>query len=243
MPRGGSRGVALGVAAAVLLGAGAGMLLSRVSAEASTPDPAISVGLPLALTSPDGGTHVLSLRVQRPAPAEVPEPVRPSREACGAAGGRMVTWRVTIGARMPTTAGEFARAVQDVVCDERGWIGSGIRFRYAPADGDFVVSLYSAKNTERRCLNLIGLSVRHTWSCAGTHEAVLNADRWFDGSPTLDLSVRRYRQLLVNHEVGHLLGHGHRGCPGSGMRAPVMMQQSIVLGGCRPNTWPTGAEL
>lgn len=147
-----------------------------------------------------------------------------------------------MGKRMSITRRAFAVGVQSVLCDARGWTGSGIRFRYA-ANADIVVSLYSAAATEARCMGLIGLSVRHTWSCAGTHEAVLNADRWFEGSPTLGMSVKRYRQLLVNHEVGHLLGHGHVGCPAPGAKAPVMMQQSLNLGGCRPNPRPLKSEL
>jgi predicted Zn-dependent protease len=43
---------------------------------------------------------------------------------------------------------------------------------------------------------------------------------------------------MVNHEVGHYLGLGHVGCPKKGAKAPVMMQQSISLGGCVPEAWP-----
>jgi hypothetical protein len=43
--------------------------------------------------------------------------------------------------------------------------------------------------------------------------------------------------------TGHWLGHHHLGCPGPGRLAPVMMQQSEGLDGCRANPWPLPGEL
>ena len=57
----------------------------------------------------------------------------------------------------------------------------------------------------------------------------INQVRWKDASPSWNgagKSLRDYRNLVVNHETGHWLGHGHLGCPGPGRLAPVMMQQS-----------------
>ena len=47
---------------------------------------------------------------------------------------------------------------------------------------------------------------------------------------------------MINHEVGHFLGHGHATCPADGSPASVMLQQSIDLQGCTPNAWPAGEE-
>ncbi len=230
MRESGSRGVALGLAVAVMLGAGGGLLLSRISAEASTDFTRVR---PLTFAQDEAA---------EPSPVAERRARAPSRTACGPTDARSVRFRVSIHGDQPTTKARFARRVRAILCDERGWTASGVRFRYHPK-GEYLVSLRSAAATERRCMDLVGLSVRHTWSCAGTREAVLNADRWFEGSPTLGMSVKRYRRLLVNHEVGHLLGHGHRGCSAAGAKAPVMMQQSKGLGGCRANVWPLPYEL
>lgn len=73
------------------------------------------------------------------------------------------------------------------------------------------------------------------------NRVVVNTDRWLYMTPTYD-DLAEYRAYLINHEVGHYLGLGHVGCPGAGERAPVMMQQSIDLGGCVRNAWPRESD-
>ena len=48
-------------------------------------------------------------------------------------------------------------------------------------------------------------------SCANGGRAVLNLDALAQGASAYR-HVERYRRYLVDHEVGHLLGHGHRSC-------------------------------
>jgi hypothetical protein len=72
--------------------------------------------------------------------------------------------------------------------------------------------------------------------------AVLNLMRWRHGAPAFRGNMTMYRRYLVNHEVGHVLGHSHRSCHASGARAPVMMQQTKGVGSCRANGWPLAWE-
>lgn len=155
-------------------------------------------------------------------------------------------FRVIVESGLATTPGRFAADVLSVLCDKRSWIGSGkVRFRYDPT-GPLLIGLRTAGSTEQRCMALIHLSVSRYYSCATRSEVVLNADRWFTGSRSWPGAVPAYRQMLVNHEVGHALGQHHRQCTVDGNPAPVMMQQSkgVSTGGntCSPNPWPLGYE-
>ena len=158
----------------------------------------------------------------------------------------MVRFRVLVERGLATKPERFASDVLKVLCDGRSWIGSGrVRFRYDP-EGPLLIGLRTPDSTERRCMALIHLTVHRYYSCATRSEVVLNSDRWFGGSESWAGSVTRYRQMLVNHEVGHALGQRHRGCPTDGNPAPVMMQQSKGTSTgdktCRPNPWPLSYE-
>ncbi|HEX8498014.1 MAG TPA: DUF3152 domain-containing protein, partial [Actinomycetales bacterium] len=81
------------------------------------------------------------------------------------------------------------------------------------------------------------LDTRGTLSCSIGDRAIITSHRWAVGTPEFpDLAV--YRQYVVNHEVGHVLGKGHEQCPGAGQVAPVMQQQTKKVAPCTPNAWP-----
>jgi hypothetical protein len=81
-------------------------------------------------------------------------------------------------------------------------------------------------------------------SCAmlGGSDIWLNADRWMHGAPKSRLPLLEYRQYMVTHEMGHSLGYEHAKCPGSGP-VPVMVQQTLGIGSCEPNTKVTEIDL
>ncbi|MBI4729785.1 MAG: DUF3152 domain-containing protein [Acidobacteria bacterium] len=163
--------------------------------------------------------------------------------SCGPSGARLVRFRVLVERGLATNKATFARGVLSVLCDRRSWIASGrVRFRYDPK-GALLIALRTPRSSERRCLSLVGKSVRYYYSCGSRREVVLNSNRWFRGSDHWPGALADYRRMLVNHEVGHALGQHHRSCGARGRPAPVMMQQSKGVGACRPNSWPLAYEL
>ena len=132
----------------------------------------------------------------------------------------------------------FAEAVTATLADPRSW-GNGGRMSFqrvgAGAAYDFKVSLVSPGSMETYCP---GVGTGGYTSCRYGERAVINLARWATAVPHYDGDVATYRQYVVNHEVGHALGNGHRPCPGPGQPAPVMQQQTLGLEGCVRNAWP-----
>jgi hypothetical protein len=111
-----------------------------------------------------------------------------------------------------------------------GWSQDGYTFE-PTTNPDVAITLSSSNTIKKKC-GFGGLS------CAvlNGHEMYLNADKWFNGSKKSKLDLENYRQYLVSHEMGHILGKEHVKCRGKGHKAPIMLQQTLGLGECIPNT-------
>jgi len=151
--------------------------------------------------------------------------------------GRLLRYQVRVEGGLAVEQREVTEEVERILADPRGWIGSGrIAFqRVAAGPIDFRVVLARPATVDRLCYPLL---TRGSLSCATGARAVLNVRRWRHGAPAFAGDLELYRRYLVNHEVGHLLGHGHRSCQRTGAPAPVMMQQTKGVGACRPNGRP-----
>ncbi len=139
------------------------------------------------------------------------------------------------------TAG-FEAVVESTLTDERGW--SGAAYRFVRDDGEAAYRIVLAEGGEIDALCL-PYDTYGKYSCQNGPVVALNADRWRTSTDKWTGNLDDYRRMLVNHEVGHLLGlkHPRPQCPAAGRPATIMNQQATELDGCLPNPWPLDAEV
>ncbi|MET3963332.1 hypothetical protein ABIE44_003266 [Marmoricola sp. OAE513] len=150
------------------------------------------------------------------------------------------TYSIATRGRITADLDTFAALTAQTYGDPRGWRSAGYSFRRVARGGDFTLVLASSSQ-----MPSFGFPCSRTWSCRVGRNVIINQTRWLHASPAWNaqkLKLRDYRHMVVDHETGHWLGHRHRGCPGKGKKAPVMMQQSKGLGGCRFNPFPLPSE-
>ncbi|MFE2067165.1 DUF3152 domain-containing protein [Streptomyces sp. NPDC059467] len=160
--------------------------------------------------------------------------------------GRKYTYRVDVEQGLGLDGQLFAEAVQKTLNDDRSWAHDGARTfeRVSSGKPDFVITLASPGTTAKWCAKSGLDTTEDNVSCdsASTERVMINAYRWAQGSKTYGDKIYAYRQMLINHEVGHRLGYGHVTCEKDGELAPVMQQQTKFLDHdgihCLPNSWP-----
>ncbi|MFF7731024.1 DUF3152 domain-containing protein [Streptomyces sp. NPDC008001] len=160
--------------------------------------------------------------------------------------GDVLRYRVDVEKGLPLDGDLFATAVHRTLNDERSWGHGGTRTfeRVSSGHADFVVTLASPGTTAVWCAKSGLDTTEDNVSCdsAATDRVMINGYRWAQGARTYGDNMLEYRQMLINHEVGHRLGHDHETCGKEGALAPVMMQQTKFLTTdgltCRPNPWP-----
>lgn len=136
---------------------------------------------------------------------------------------------------------DFETVVHATLADRRGWVRAGFRF-VADPDAEYRIVLAEGAEVDALCFPY---RTHGEFSCQNGPVVALNADRWRVAHRKWTGDVATYRQMLVNHEVGHLVGQHHPDvqCPVPGRPAAVMAQQSTELGGCLPNPWPLDHEI
>ena len=125
---------------------------------------------------------------------------------------------------------EFIDLIQIYLSDPDGWEAHGYRFVMVSHSPDVAIRLCSPAT-----LNKVGCDYHLSCAELGGRQMWLNSWRWMHGAHRSKQTLENYRQYVVSHEIGHILGHDHLKCPGVGEAAPIMMQQTQGLHGCAPN--------
>lgn len=148
-----------------------------------------------------------------------------------------VRYMTVVDSDVSYDADQFAREVTDYLADPDGWVSEGYVFERSDRPGVIVhlsspatLKTNGCRDSKLSCAEMNG---EHVW---------INAYRWVHGAKASGLAVDEYRQYVVTHEMGHHLGHDHVKCPGRGDPAPLMMQQTLGIGQCRPNTKLTDSD-
>ena len=127
--------------------------------------------------------------------------------------------------------------ITSILNDTRGWVKvTEKEFQLVEGtEKEFEFIFASPEKTDELCYPL---ETNGIYSCRNEDQIIINFFRWVNGAIDFGSDLETYRLYLINHEVGHILGWGHVGCPKEGALAPVMMQQSKSTMGCRPYGWP-----
>lgn len=189
--------------------------------------------------------------VERPSPPSKPDaPLRIPEAGTGLfdrasidreASNATLSYSLEVERGLPIPAARFAAIVRPTLADPRGWAeGDPTALAMTNGTADLRIVLTTPETTDRLCAPL---QTGGRLSCRNGRDVVINAWRWTYGAPAYGADLSSYRRYLINHEVGHALGNGHASCPARGALAPVMLQQTKGLQGCRSNPWPARADL
>ncbi len=163
----------------------------------------------------------------------------------GADGVKYIYYKTMVWGTVVADFEDFRSKVAETLNDARGWTRAGLKFVEVTDGQDLNVVLSDAASLEGYNGYCSG-----SLSCtSGFNEVIINDERWRLGtSETVNggMSMRDYQNMVVNHEVGHWLGHySHiEVCDVDGEAAPIMLQQSTGLRNCGAfNPWPLDSEL
>ncbi|NED83791.1 DUF3152 domain-containing protein [Streptomyces sp. SID11233] len=161
----------------------------------------------------------------------------------GATSGGGNAYRVEVEDGTGVDPDAAATQIAGFLAAPRGWAHGGEHTFHQVTKGPagLVVRIATAATVDRIC-GSSGLNTHGEVNCRVGVNVMVNLKRWQTGSPEFDGPLADYRALIINHEVGHWLGHGHETCPGKGRPAPAMMQQIYGLKGCVANAWPYDAN-
>ncbi|GAA1870803.1 DUF3152 domain-containing protein [Asanoa iriomotensis] len=161
--------------------------------------------------------------------------------------GTLRRYRIAVEDGSKEDVERFGDFVDKSLSDPRSWIAGGEVRLQRVAEGEpysFTVYLATADTSHDMCARggtNTNVDGEPYTSCRTVGKVIINLNRWHmsvDHFVKAKIPLDTYRTYVVNHETGHELGNSHVRCPGSGKPAPVMMQQTLFLNGCKANPFP-----
>jgi len=129
------------------------------------------------------------------------------------------------------------KLIYETLNDPRGWYSLGYKFVERSKNYDFLIKKKTTGeiNNETKSMSLHNLSVTFK-GYFETTEVWINRENWNSVPINFTGTHKEYRQYLVQHEIGHVLGYDHVTYR-VGRKCPVMYQQTKGTLKCKPNPW------
>jgi len=198
---------------------------SAALAPVESPGPQRTTGTPERISGSDSDSEKSSVP---PSPSTTPLPQSGPGTFVTAPGGSgrvgkgtPLRYRVEVERGITISPEDVAAQVERTLADPRGWTADGHSAfqRVSSGPTDFRVRLATPATVDKICAEG-GLDTGGKVNCSVNHNVMVNLRRWVLATEFYPKDVVGYRSLIINHEVGHFLGHGHVTCPGEGQPAP-----------------------
>jgi hypothetical protein len=180
--------------------------------------------------------------------------------------------RIEIEDGVPIDPGIVAPYVMSILGDAQGWTAHGrVSFGRTDGVADIRIVFASPKTAESLCPRphdpatvdieppdvpgVVPLpqaspspsaspsaSPDEAESCAEQGIVVVSAYQWAAGAKAFGDEAGQWRDYMINHPIGHLLGEPDAPCGGAGQLAPVMQNQELDITPCLANGWPFPAS-
>ena len=163
-------------------------------------------------------------------------------------GVKVIYYKTMVWGETKASFSDFRTKVAETLNDARGWVRAGLKFVEVSSgqDVNLILSDPAHLGATGGCSSDLSCT---TWA----NQVIINDVRWREGteaSRAAGMEQRDYQHMVVNHEMGHWLGHYAHidGCTAENGflngPAPIMLQQSTGLRGCNSfNAWPLEPEL
>ncbi|WP_254664719.1 DUF3152 domain-containing protein, partial [Streptomyces prasinopilosus] len=132
-------------------------------------------------------------------------------------GSRPVRYVVEVETGLDISPSQAANEIADILATPRGWThdpDNAFQLVSAGSPHDITIRIATPATADALCWAGIQQDTGGEYNCEVPGGVVVNLKRWVKGSPTFDGPIHDYRALIINHEMGHFLGHSHVTCGG-----------------------------